>query len=180
MAKKQNVVTCGRDRRDAMLKTRDELPLSAKQRDTVLKLLRNGATLSEVFTMRGLASYGSFYTTRANDPLFDDAVRQALAQGAEAAIAEAAEMSRRAAESANPDDMRVAEAFHRCALSYAEKAAPREYGQLIKLGNPDGGALSLSVVTYALPAIVGKDQQLLDTPRARDAIEAQYEELDPA
>jgi hypothetical protein len=179
MAKTQSVVAKARQRRDQLLKSRshDNKPLSEEQRGAVLKLLRNGATLSEIFTMRGIASYGCFYATRTADQVFDDDVRKALAQGAEAAIAEAAELSRSAVETDNPDMMRIAEAFHRCALSYAEKAAPREYGQLIKLGGHDGGALSLSVVTYALPIVDGKFQELPDGSRAR-LISGEAEPLD--
>lgn len=180
MAKKQNVVTLGRERRDAMLKRKTTEPviLSTKQRETILQLLEEGATLSEIFTIRGIAGFGSFYRARAADPVYDDSVRKALAQGAEAAIAEAAEISRKAAESSNPDEMRVAESFHRCALAYAEKAAPREYGQLIKLGGADGGALSLQVVSYAVPAIVGKAPQMLEAPRA-DIADAEFEAIGP-
>jgi hypothetical protein len=76
--------------------------------------------------------------------------------------------------------MRIAEAFHRCALSYAEKTAPREYGQLIKLSNPEGGPLTLHVVNYAVPAIESKPPALkaIDAP-STPAIEGRYEELDP-
>jgi hypothetical protein len=59
-----------------------------------------------------------------------------------------------------------------------ENRAPREYGQLIKLGNPDGGPLSLHVVTYAVPAVESKPLKPIDAP-STPAIEAQYGELDP-
>lgn len=179
MARKKTSVARARERRDAMLKRKaqDAPTLSDAQRKTILRLIAEGATLSEVFTIRGIASYGSFFAARVADQVYDDDVRRALAQGAEAAIAEAAELSRAAADSANPDDMRVAEAFHRCALSYAEKAAPREYGQLIKLGGVDGGALSIAVVNYALPApAVGKSLQSSDPSHAR-AIPADFDDI---
>lgn len=176
MAKAANAVTKARERRDAVLASKTLAPavMTERQRATILRLLEEGATLSEIFTFRGICGYGSFYRARQADPTFDDSVRRALAQGAEAAIAEANELTRKAAESANPDDMRVAEAFHRCALAYAEKAAPREYGQLIKLGNPEGGPLSLSVVNYSIPLVahnVPKDAPALDDGRARDLAE---------
>jgi hypothetical protein len=58
------------------------------------------------------------------------------------------------------------------------KTAPREFGQLVKLGNVYGEALELHVVNYAVPAVEGKALQAIDAPRT-PAIEAQYDELDP-
>lgn len=172
-----NPVKRAQQRRDAVLK-RGGMPaaMTAKQRETILQLLEEGATLSEIFTIRGICGYGTFYRARQADPAFDTSIRAALAQGAEAAIAEAAELSRKAADSNNPDEMRVAEAFHRCAMQYAEKCAPREYGQLLKLGSHDGGPLSLSVVSYAVPLIASDVPKVgqLDAPNARDAIDAEF------
>lgn len=172
-----NPVKRAQQRRDAVLK-RGGVPaaMTAKQRETILQLLEEGATLSEIFTMRGICGLGTFYRARHADAVFDAEVRRCLAQGAEAAIAEAAELSRKAADSNNPDEMRIAEAFHRCALAYAEKCAPKEYGQLLKLGSTDGGPLSLSVVTYAMPLLasaVPKDGQMLAAPRA-EPIDADF------
>lgn len=179
MAKALNPVVRANERRDAVLK-RGKMPaaMTSKQRETILQLLEEGATLSEIFTIRGICGYGTFYRARQADAAFDDCVRKALAQGAEAAIAEAAELSRRAAISQNPDEMRIAESFHRCALAYAEKCAPREYGQLLKLGSSDGGPLSLSVVNYAIP-LVAKDVPKighLDEPRAHEPLDADFSE----
>ena len=182
MAKKtKSVIEQSRERRDAIVKRGARKPkvLDETQRTTILTLLTEGATLAEIFTVRGITSYSDFYTTRNADADFDEAVRGAMAQGAEAAIAEAAEVGKAASNSGDPDLMRIAEAFHRCAVSYAEKTAPREYGQLIKLSNPDGGALTMHVVSYAVPAVEGKSLQAIDAPRT-PAIEAQYDELDPA
>jgi len=174
-----NPVARARERRDAVLK-RGGMPaaMTAKQRETILQLLEEGATLSEIFTMRGVCGLGTFYRARHADPVFDAEVRRCLAQGAEAAIAEAAELSRKAADSNNPDEMRIAEAFHRCALAYAEKCAPKEYGQLLKLGSSDGGPLSLSVVSYAVPSLVADVPKALqlEMPRTRDAIDADFSE----
>lgn len=180
MAKKQTIIAHGRRNRDEILspKWRAPEPLTAKQRTRVLAMLTEGATLSEITTTRGIASHGSIYRSRAADPMFDAEVRQALTQNAEAAIAEAAEMSRSAADSGNPDAMRVAEAFHRCALTYAEKVAPKEYGQLVKLGSHDGGPLAVHVVSYAvLGADVGKPLQALEPSHAREAIDAGFAEV---
>ena len=153
--------------------------LDDAQRATILTLLAEGATLAEVFTIRGITSYSDFYATRNADEGFDAAVRGAMAQGAEAAIAEAAEVGKAASTSGDPDLMRIAEAFHRCALAYAEKTAPREYGHLIKLSNPDGGPLTLHVVNYALPTIESKlPLKTIEGP-SMPAIEGHYEELDP-
>jgi hypothetical protein len=102
-----------------------------------------------------------------------------MAQGAEAAIAEAAEVGKAASNSGDPDLMRVAEAFNRCSVSYAEKMAPREFGQLVKLGNPDGGELQLKVISYAVPAIEAPAKRLTAEP-AVAAIAGKFDELDPA
>jgi hypothetical protein len=124
--------------------------------------------------MRGKAAYA----TRNADAEFDETVREAMAQGAEAGIAEAVELGKAASISGDPDLMRIAEAFHRCAVSYAEKTAPRQYGQLVKLANPEGGPIEIQVVNYALPAVEKKALQAINAP-ATPAIEAQFDEIDP-
>ena len=170
-----------RERRDETVKRGVRKPevLNEQQRATVFTMLREGATLAEIFTLRGITSYNDFFLTRNADESFDASVRQAMAQGAEAAISEAAEFTKTAAKSDDPDLVKIAEAFHRCAVSYAEKTAPREFGQLVKLANPDGGALSVHVISYAVPAIEGKPLHAIDAPRS-PAIEAQFDDLDPA
>jgi len=177
----KSVIEQSRERRDAIVKqgAREPPLLDGAQRATILTLLAEGATLAEIFTIRGITSYSDFYATRNADGEFDAAVRGATAQGAEAAIAEAAEVGKAASSSSDPDLMRIAEAFHRCALAYAEKTAPREYGQLIKLSNPEGGPLSLHVVSYAMPSVESKALlKAIDAP-SMPAIEAHCEELDP-
>jgi hypothetical protein len=177
----KSVVEQSRERRDAIVKRGVQKPelLDGDQRATILTLLAEGATLAEIFTIRGITSYSDFYATRNADGEFDAAVRGAMAQGAEAAIAEAAEVGKAASSSGDPDLMRIAEAFHRCALSYAEKTAPREYGQLIKLSNPEDGPLTLHVVNYAVSAVESKPPlKAIDAPSML-AIEAHCEELDP-
>jgi len=96
-----------------------------------------------------------------------------MAQGAEAAIAEASELTKQASENGDHDLMRIAEAFHRCAVSYAEKTAPREFGQLVKLSNPDGEAIEVRVMNYEAKVL-----EATNAPQA-PAIEAQVDELDP-
>jgi len=187
MPKAASVIRKSEARRTASQKRpyRPPAPLPQDLRDRVLELLRDGATMAEICTTRELTSYGRVYHTRTVDPQFDADVRAAQAIGAEAALAEAQELSRLAADSGNPDLMRVAESFSRVTTLYAEKIAPREFGQLVKLGNSDGSLLSMQVINFALPAAipltaqtVGKDGELADTPRAR-AITASFDELDP-
>ena len=129
-------------------------------------------------TLREIGSYSDFYATRSADLAFDAAIRQATAQGAEAAISEAAEFSRQAAKGNDPDLVKIAEAFHRCTVSYAEKMAPREFGQFVKLANPDGGALELQVVNYAVPVVDAKPLQSIEAPGGK-AIEAKYDDVAP-
>jgi hypothetical protein len=65
-------------------------------------------------------------------------------------------------------------------VSYAEKTAPREFGQLVKLGAADGGPLEVHVVSYAVPALEAKFRRTIDAPAATPAIGANSDELDPA
>lgn len=184
MAKKPNILSRAQDRRTAIKRTqRLPSPLDAATRAHVLELVREGATLAEICTLRGVTSYTRLYHTRSIDPVFDAEVRAAATMGAETAISEAQELSKAAAQEGNPDLMRVAESFARVSMLYAEKIAPREFGQLVKLGNHDGGPLSLQVVNYAIAAStdaaqLGKPQQLAVTPREGIA-DASFEELDP-
>lgn len=189
MAKKQTVLAKSSASRDAIMKKkrpqRLPTPLDAETREIILMLLREGATLAEICTNRKVTSYTRFYYTRRDDADFDAEVRAAAVMGAETAIAEAQEFSKAAAGSGNPDLMRVAEAFARISTSYAEKIAPREFGQLVKLGGADGGALTVQTVNFApvdggkLPGeIVGKFEQLANGSRVRDD-SAEQADLDP-
>ena len=48
-----------------------------------------------------------------------------------------------------------------------------------KLANPDGGALELQVVNYAVPVVDAKPLQSIEAPGGK-AIEAKYDDIDPA
>jgi hypothetical protein len=91
------------------------------------------------------------------------------------------ELSKSATNSSDPDLMRIAEAFHRCAVGYAEKVAPREFDQLVKVGGVDGGALQVQVVSYAVPALEAQFLPAIDAPHEPKApvIETKYDEPDP-
>jgi hypothetical protein len=89
------------------------------------------------------------------------------------------ELSKSATNSSDPDLMRIAEAFHRCAVGYAEKVAPREFGQLVKVGGVDGGALQVQVVSYAVPALEAQFRPAIDAPPKTPAIEVKVGEVDP-
>lgn len=179
MAKKKTIVERERGRRDKLTVAEPCPHLTPAEKNAVVRYLEEGATLAEVINTRGLCSHGSLYRARAADPEFDEAVRAALVQGAAAAIAEAEDLSRDAVESGDTDAMRIAESFHRCTLGYAEKVAPRDYGQLIKLGGHDGGALSVQVTNYALPVLEGKFRQLEDGRAREPAKPADDTPLDP-
>lgn len=189
MAKKKSVLAYSSAGRDALMKKkrpqRLPTPLDAETRELILMLLREGATLAEICTNRKVTSYTRFYCTRKADAEFDAEVRDAAVMGAETAIAEAQEFSKAAAETGNPDLMRVAEAFARISTSYAEKIAPKEFGQLVKLGGADGGAITVQTINFApvdggklQGEIVGKFEQLAVASRARDD-NAEQAPLDP-
>lgn len=105
--------------------------------------------------------------------------------GAETAIAEAQEFGKQAAAEGNPDMMRVAESFGRLSTTYAEKIAPKEFGQLVKLGDHNGGALQIVVANFAplnggalSSDDIGKAEHLAVGSRARLNNQSE-EELDP-
>lgn len=188
MAKKKTILDHSSAARDAITGKRPQRPaspLDERTRDLVLELLREGATLAEICIARKVTSYTRLYQTRVADPAFDAEVRKASAMGAETAIAEAQEFGKQAAAEGNPDMMRVAESFGRLSTTYAEKIAPKEFGQLVKLGDHNGGALQIVVANFAplnggalSSDDIGKAEHLAVGSRARLNNQSE-EELDP-
>ncbi len=124
--------------------------LTSHQKQAVLRLLSEGATLVELARYDGMPSVGAIYAESYADADFGKAVQAARADSATTALEEAQHELREALESGDPDRMRIAAAYHSGTIEYAAKIAPKEYGQLVKLAGADGGPLSVQVVSYAI------------------------------
>lgn len=120
---------------------------TAKRR--IIYMLEAGATITEIARTQGLPSLHAINDERRRDPEFDAAIRTARVVGLEIKLDLCAEHAEREAESRDPDRMRVAQMLSTVMTTYAEKIAPKEYGQLVKLGGGDGGPLAVTVINYA-------------------------------
>lgn len=128
--------------------------LSAYDKEMILRGLMGGAGITTILRdLPGAPGFGAVIRARRRDADFDAAYSQARAAGAEVLIDEALDYS-----FAVRADKTMSIAAHRYAdtvLKSAEKAAPREYGPLLKLAGHDGGALQIGVISF-------KDAPLID------------------
>lgn len=115
----------------------------------VLALLEEGATITEVFRIKGMPSVRSFWRACDTDAEFESQVKRAQVRGAAVKLALANENAEREAESRDPDRMRVAQMLCAVTQVYVEKVAPKEFGQLVKLGGDPNAPLAVQVINYA-------------------------------
>lgn len=115
----------------------------------IIKALELGATLTEIARTPGLPHLSAIHAERKKDTDFDAAVREARIIGAEIKLDIVAENAEREAESRDPDRMRVAQMLAAVTTTYVEKIAPKEYGQLVKLGSDPNAPLAVHVIDYS-------------------------------
>lgn len=123
----------------------------------LIELVQHGATLTEIETLRGMPRANYVWQECKRDPAFGQALQEARVIAAANVLEEAQHHLRDAVESNDPDVMRIASDYARASTAYAEKIAPKEFGQLVKHAGADGGALTVNVVQYAIeaPAVIG-------------------------
>lgn len=123
--------------------------ISPLRKAKIVELIQHGATLTEIETLDGMPRANTIWDECKRDPAFAQAMSEARAVAAASILDEAQHNLRDAAQNNDPDKMRIAADYARGCVAYAEKIAPREFGQLVKLAGADGGALTISVVNYA-------------------------------
>lgn len=156
-------------------KPEQEKVISPSLKVRVVALLEEGATITEMFRTAGMPSVRSFWRARESDPDFDNACRMAQVRGAEIKLALAMENAEREAESRDPDRARVAQSLCAVTTTYAEKIAPKEFGQLVKLGGDPNAPLAVQVINYSTlqgGALTPVDTANHDTTRAQEEIAA--------
>jgi hypothetical protein len=140
-----------------------------KQKQMIVALIEHGATVVEIEAMQGMPSAATIWRECNRDPAFDQAMTDARVSSASSILDEAQHQLRKALESNDPDQMRIAAAYAQGATAYVEKIAPKQYGAMLKHAGADGGALSVAVINYAAQDM-GKLVDASET-LARSAIE---------
>ncbi len=150
MAKKKHILTRDFEAMIERLKNEAEpARMSEAQKTTTLAMLRDGTTLTAIARLSGMASLQNVYHECKCDPAFGEALREARALQATSRIDRAQDMLDDAAETNDTDRLRGAAIYTEQAIKYAEKVAPREYGQLVKHAGADGGAIHVTLVDYS-------------------------------
>lgn len=127
-------------------------------RAEILRLLKEGCTTSEICHLPGYPSRAVLFDWLQADPAFRAEYEAAKVAAAEAVLDEALDRGRDAGvpvDAHGKQDlgrMKVAQAFANIATAYAAAIAPRQYGQLVKVGAEAGaGGITIQVVQYEQP-----------------------------
>lgn len=157
--------------------------VSPKVKERVLWMLEQGSTLTEIARLQGMPCLYAINAERKRDPQFDADIDQARVVGLGVKMDLCAENAEREAESRDPDRMRVAQMLAAVMTSYAEKIAPKQYGQLVKLGGDANAPLAVHVINYGTlnggaltPVVTGNEQAYareIDLSGVHDAKAAQ-------
>jgi hypothetical protein len=123
----------------------------------ICRLLSEGATTREVCDLPSMPARKTLFEWLSADHEFRAHYEEAKVLAAQVIVDEAMDYAREAVESGSGSDhtrARIAESFANVAIKYAEKVAPRQFGQLVKLGNSEGdGPAVIQLVNYATQAI---------------------------
>lgn len=148
-----------KDKKDYATTTPHDMTLSAKRKtpvtltpdmqDEIVRRLSDGEYMSDILSDEHLPSRSTIMNARRADPVFDEAIRRAMAECMDANLDMAAQFVKGASEANDVDQQRVAEIYAKSVASVAEKLAPITHGALLKMAGADGGALTVAVVNYA-------------------------------
>jgi hypothetical protein len=134
--------------RSAKSKPEEARALSPAVKARVIGLFEEGMTITELFRTLGMPNGASYWRACDADPAFATLAKQAQARGAAVKMALAQENAEREAESRDPDRARVAQSLCAVTMTYAEKIAPKEFGQLVKLGSDGSMPFAVHVINY--------------------------------
>lgn len=122
----------------------------------ICRLLSEGATTREICELESMPARATLFEWLSGDHEFRAHYEEAKVLAATVIVDEAMDYVREAVDGSDTDHMRarVAESFANVALKYAEKVAPRQFGQLVKLGNSEGdGPAIIQLINYTTQAI---------------------------
>lgn len=119
------------------------------QKAAIIALVEHGATLVEIERMIDMPSASTIWRECSRDQPFAEALRLARVVGAATILDEAQDQLRQALETNDPETMRVAADYAKGSTVYAEKIAPKEFGQLVKHAGIDGGAMVVQTIQYS-------------------------------
>lgn len=137
----------------------------------IIRLIKAGCTATEVCQRADMPSSPTLYDWKRSDAVFAGELEAAMIESARVILEDAADMVREAAEPVmeiatgeGGEDAgtigrmqvetslaraRTAAIMFEVAKGYAEKVAPRQFGQLVKMaGVGEDGAITLNIVNY--------------------------------
>ncbi len=112
-------------------------------------LLSEGELLDEITTLPGFPTRSQIYAAEQADPKFAAAMLQATDNCARTLLSESQALAREAAAEGDKDKAVIAEKLAKATLGFAEKSAPKKYGNLLKLADKDGEAFQVHVINYS-------------------------------
>jgi hypothetical protein len=159
---KPTIFEKNRRRRDIRVAPLGDVRLSPDIKALVCELVADGALLGELCDRGILPAYHYLWREMQRDAEFSARYKQAQADGARVLLHAAEENAIDAVNSNDPDRARAADALMRITETFAEKIAPKEFGQLVKLGSDPDAPLTLQVVSYAAVQLATDKQQAID------------------
>jgi hypothetical protein len=126
---------------------------SAELKAEMIRLLGEGATTREICELPNMPARATLFEWLGTDEAFRAEYEKAKIAAANVIVDEALDYSREAVEHGDGTDharAKTAESYANVAIKYAQCVAPRQFGQLVKLGNETGdGPAVLQIISYA-------------------------------
>lgn len=135
---------------------RDKRVVDDTNIETICDLLEAGCTMREVCSLPDMPSEPAFRRATRDGSKYQTRIETARARGADAILDDARDlieaMKLAWIDETDPDTSRVLTsgslAIHKIAMEQARLLAPKKFGDLIKMADADGNALSVTVMTF--------------------------------
>jgi hypothetical protein len=142
-------------------------PNTPELRESILDLLRQGATMTEICAREDMPPLASLFEWRRKDDAFQAAFQAAMVDHAETLISDAMDQNIIAVDEAHdcepvngapvksshvfePARAKAADQYLQAALKYAGAMAPAKFGTLLKVSDAQiGNGLQISITSYA-------------------------------
>jgi hypothetical protein len=133
---------------------------TAELKAEIVRLLGEGATTREICELPTMPARATLFEWLDADPAFREVYEKAKISAANVIVDEAMDYAREAVEHDGEADharAKTAESYANVAIKYAQCVAPRQFGQLVKLGNETGdGPAVLQIISYASKTLDGQ------------------------
>lgn len=123
--------------------------VTSENKARFIELMLSGELPVDICDDDSMPRFAAYRAEMAADEAFGEAYAAAFAVMADMALEDAQRFARDATEAGNVDAARAADIYVKSLSSVLEKLSPAKYGVLVKHAGADGGALSVSVISYA-------------------------------